>query len=66
MNNSYIPPCPFLKQDGQEKLCGGCEKTDGCVYTSIPPKVKCTVTGEFHNYDDVCNVSPAVKKESNT
>jgi hypothetical protein len=36
-------------------LCGSCEYTDGCCYTSIPPKVKCTITNEFHLYDDECN-----------
>ena len=27
-------------------------------YTSNPPKVKCTVTEEFHLYDDQCNIKP--------
>lgn len=36
--------------------CGGCNKTDGLCYTSLPPKVKCTVTGEYHLYDDECTV----------
>lgn len=35
--------------------CGNCNMTDGCCYTSLPPKVKCNVTGEFHCYDDECN-----------
>ena len=35
--------------------CGSCNMTDGCCYTSLPPKVKCNVTGEFHYYDDECN-----------
>ena len=35
--------------------CGGCPYTDGMVYTSLPPKVKCTITGEFHYYEDSCN-----------
>lgn len=34
--------------------CGNCDKTDGLCYTSNPPKVKCTVTGNFHEYDDEC------------
>lgn len=36
--------------------CGNCDKTDGLCYTSDPPQVKCTITGEFHYYDDECNV----------
>jgi hypothetical protein len=36
-------------------LCGSCPYTDGCCYTSLPPKVKCIFTGEFHFYNDECN-----------
>ena len=35
--------------------CGNCPYTDGCCYTTIPPKVKCTITDKFHYYDDVCD-----------
>jgi len=35
--------------------CGLCDKTDGLCYTSNPPKVKCTITGEFHEYGDNCD-----------
>lgn len=35
--------------------CGNCTKTDGLCYTSNPPKVKCTVTGKFHEYGDECD-----------
>ena len=35
--------------------CGNCDKTDGLRYTSNPPKVKCTVTGKFHEYGDECD-----------
>lgn len=37
------------------KRCGGCDKTDGTCCISNPPKVKCTITGKFHFYDDVCD-----------
>jgi len=40
---------------GVIKTCGGCDKTDGVCYTSNPPKVKCTVTGNFHFYGDTCD-----------
>lgn len=36
--------------------CGICNKTDGLCYTSNPPKVRCTISGEFRNYDDACNI----------
>lgn len=35
--------------------CGMCPFTDGLCYTSNPPKKKCTITDEFHYYDDECN-----------
>lgn len=35
--------------------CGNCDKTDGLCYTSLPPKVKCTVTGKFHECGDECD-----------
>lgn len=44
------------------KRCGNCDKTDGVVYTSIPPKVKCTITGKFHCYDDVCDCESTIAK----
>lgn len=36
--------------------CRDCDKTDGLCYASLPPKVKCTVTGEYHLYDDECSI----------
>lgn len=40
----------------EQKRCGSCDKTDGLCYASLPPKVKCTITGEYRLYDDTCNV----------
>jgi len=45
--------------------CGKCPYTDGLVYTSLPPKVKCTVTGEFHEYADLCDCENARKVKEN-
>lgn len=46
-------------------ICGSCPYTDGLVYTSMPPKVKCTITGDFHEYAENCNCENARKvKES--
>lgn len=51
----------WSEQQAMAKLCGQCNKTDGMCYTSNPPKVKCTVIGEFHLYDDKCNIkSPRI------
>ena len=35
--------------------CGSCPYTDGCCYTTMPPKVKCIITNEFHLYNDECD-----------
>ena len=36
--------------------CVYCKYNDGLVYTSIPPKYRCTITNEFHLGSDDCNV----------
>lgn len=36
-------------------ICGSCEYTDKLCYCSMPPKVKCIFTGEYHFYNDECN-----------
>ncbi len=38
------------------KFCGNCHFTDGMIYTSNPPKVKCDFTGEYHDRNDLCSV----------
>ena len=35
--------------------CGSCEFTDGCCYTSLPPQIRCNITGKFHYYNDECD-----------
>lgn len=46
-------------------ICGRCPYTDGMIYTSLPPKVKCTITGEFHLCEHVCNCRNARKVKEN-
>lgn len=41
--------------------CGNCDKADGLCYTSNPPKVKCTITGKFHGYDDECDAIKTIE-----
>lgn len=36
--------------------CSRCDKTDELVYTSVPPKLRCTITGKFHFGTDDCDV----------
>lgn len=36
------------------RTCGGCEFTDGMIYASYPPKLKCIFTNEFHDGSHVC------------
>ena len=45
------------------KDCANCMKTDGIVYTSSPPKVRCMVDNSFHERFDTCD-SWAGKDES--
>lgn len=45
--------------------CRCCPNTDGLVYTSNPPKVRCKITGEFHYFDDECDVSSDLEKNKN-
>ena len=42
--------------------CANCKYNDRMVYTSIPPKYKCTITNEFHFSLDSCNVEFAPVK----
>lgn len=35
--------------------CANCEHNDGMIYTSMPPKYRCTITNEFHFGDNDCN-----------
>lgn len=37
------------------KICSMCDNTDGTLYTSNPPKVKCGVTGRYHFLTDICD-----------
>lgn len=37
------------------KRCGQCDCTDGKLYATDPPKVRCKKTGAFHNADDFCD-----------
>lgn len=39
--------------------CGSCNFTDNLCYCSMPPKVRCIITNEFHYYDDECNCEDA-------
>lgn len=38
------------------RICGYCEHTDGVVYTSFPPMIKCTITNQFHENGHICEV----------
>lgn len=42
--------------------CAYCKYNDGAVYTSMPPKYRCTITNESHLALDDCNVEFAPVK----
>lgn len=46
----------------ERMVCAYCIYNDGAVYTSIPPKYKCTITNEFHFGLDNCDVNFAPVK----
>lgn len=35
-------------------ICGNCDKTDGMVYVSMPPKMRCGISKRFHERGDEC------------
>ena len=39
-----------------KRTCGNCEQTDGNVYTSNPPQVRCNLTNDYHFMNDECTV----------
>lgn len=43
--------------------CDTCPYTDGAVYTSLPPKCKCTITNNFHYFGDACDCEEARAKK---
>lgn len=40
--------------------CGSCPHTDGLCYTSMPPQVRCNITGEHHYYGDECTCKDGI------
>ena len=34
-----------------------CPYSDSMVYASNPPKCKCEITGEYHYFGDICNIT---------
>lgn len=41
--------------------CGFCNFTDGCCYGDNPPKVRCTISGEFYPYGQDCFATVVVE-----
>lgn len=37
------------------KICAYCKNTDGILYTSLPPMIRCELTGEFKDLGEVCD-----------
>lgn len=37
------------------RTCGMCDKTDGYMYTSNPPKYRCTITGKWVTGNTICD-----------
>ena len=52
MNNFIKNVSPI---DNNTLYCSICDKTDGMIYTSNPPKCLCTITNKFHYFSDECD-----------
>ena len=62
-NYNYCPNCGSKMSDKLDedantilRQCSNCPFNDGLVYTSFPPKYKCTITDEFHLGEYICDV----------
>lgn len=44
------------------RKCSSCRFTDGLIYTSNPPKIKCTLTGKFHTLNCKCDCDYLIAK----
>lgn len=61
-NSSNIPQT--INKNSGFRTCGGCSLNDGLVYTSYPPKVKCTILDTYRYTTDKCflyNVNSSVE-----
>lgn len=61
-NSSNIPQT--INKNSGFRTCGGCSLNDGLVYTSNPPKVKCTILNTYRYTTDKCflyNVNSSVE-----
>lgn len=38
------------------RVCGNCEMNGSVVCPTIPPKYRCDVTGEYHNWHHECDI----------
>ena len=53
LNDKTNIPQTINKNSGF-RTCGGCSLNDGLVYTSNPPKVKCTILDTYRYTTDKC------------
>ena len=51
INSNFIPLDPF------STTCANCQHNDGLVYTSFPPKYRCTITNNFHFGYEFCELT---------
>lgn len=47
------------------RCCSNCEMNDGVVYTSNPPKYRCTLSGYFNEGTHVCNLDDILSNGNN-
>lgn len=47
----------FNSLDPFSTTCANCKHNDGLVYTSFPPKYRCTITNNFHFGYEFCELT---------
>lgn len=47
----------FTPLDPFSTTCANCKHNDGLVYTSFPPKYRCTITNNFHFGYEFCELT---------
>lgn len=55
-----INQLPSVYTGRETKYCMTCDHCDGAICTSLPPKIRCGITGEYHFLDASCDVEDDV------
>ena len=54
--------CLRAASNNGQRICSNCEMNDGMVYTSYPPKYRCTISGHFNEGTYLCDLDDVMDK----